>query len=50
MATPGLDVHGNYITILARAITISLALIINSMVVLTGTRIHVNAIIDQVNI
>ena len=50
MATFGLDVHGNCIAVLVRAMTINLALIINSVVVLTGTGIHVNAIIDQVNI
>ncbi len=46
MATPSPDVHGNCIAILARAMTISLALIINSVVVLMGTGIYVNAIMD----
>ncbi len=50
MATPGPDVHGNCIAVLARATTISLAMIVNSVVVLTGTGIHANAVMDQVNI
>lgn len=50
MANPGPDVHGNCIAILARATTISLALIVNSVVILTGIGIHANTIMDQVNI
>jgi hypothetical protein len=46
MATPGLNVHGNCIVILAKVMIISLALIINFVVVLTSTRIHVNVIMD----
>jgi hypothetical protein len=46
IATPGPDMHGNCIAILARATTISLALIVNFIVVFTSIRIYANAIID----
>lgn len=50
MVILGPDVDGKHIAALARATTMSLGLIVNSVVVLTGIGIHAKVVMDQVNI
>jgi hypothetical protein len=44
------DVHSQNIAVLAKATTISLSLIVNSVVIPTSIGIHANDVMDWVNI